>query len=391
MTTFPTEFLFKRLSNFWDAFEDRDDVKGVWDAYVRKANALQTLLLQADMSKSLATIPLFDRNQFEYFIFSKLVRRTDLELNSPFYVFEVDPTIFFVKSLNEKIDNVQTNRVLSSPEFFQVVEGEGDDDGKVFLKFSRGVAPVQAGETFWVNGSDAVTGSGFVVTAEAGDIIRGQNQKFYKIIDVVSDTELQIQGATTMGEDLGPGDAATTVFQLAATSLVIPTSAELFFDGVSVAPATFSVTTAGVVTFVSAPPASVVSITANYYLGYDGPTSPARRTVIESIPSRLFSTAVYRDRRSVFNNFGIGIGLDRPTSFTYLNQVRGLYFARYKGPTLSNMELGGAILTDIPFSAPGRVSSVSESAPKSIVVGSNLFPVPDPRSEEHTSELQSQR
>lgn len=378
MTNFATEFLFKRLPDFWDGFADREEVKCIWDAYVRKTNALGSLLLQAELSKSLATIPLFDKNELEYFVFPTLVRRTDLESNDPFYVFEVDPTIFYVKSLNEKIDNTLANRVLSTPDFFKVVDGTGDDKGKVFLSFTRGVAPVQVGETFWTNGSDVVTGNGFIAKVDIGDIIQGQNKKFFKVIDVTSDTQLQIQGKTVLGENLGPGNGTQVAFQLAATSLVIPSSIEIFLDGQSVPPANFTVTTGGLVTFTMAPLATISAITANYYLGYDGPTSPARRTVVEAIPTRLFSTSVYRDRRSVFNNFGVAIGLDRPTSVTYLNQVRGLYFARFNGPTLANMQLGSAILTDIPFSPPGRVAAVSNSSPKSVIVDTTLYKVAQP-------------
>ncbi len=375
---FQTEYLFQRLPDFWDGFADREDIKNIWDAYLRKANALGGLLLQASMSKSLATIPIIDKNELEYFVFSTLVRRTDLELNGPFYVFEADPTIYYIKSLNEKIDDTIANRVLSTPDFFQVVNGTGADAGKVFLSFARGVAPVQVGETFWTTGSDAVTGNGFLAKVDVGDIIQGQNKKFFKVIDVVSDTQLQIQGKTVLGENLGPGNGTQVAFQLAATSLVVPSSVEIFLDGMSVLPANFTVTTGGLVTFTTAPPSTVSAITANYYLGYDGPTSPARRTVVESVPSRLFSSAVYRDRRSVFNNFGVAIGLDRPTSFNYLNQVRGLYFARFNGPTLSNMQLGGAILTNIPFSPPGKVAAVANAVPKSVVVDATSYKVADP-------------
>lgn len=378
MANFPTEFLFKRLSDFWDKFDDREDVKNVWDAYLRKANALKSSLIQADLSKSLKTIGLFDKNQFEYFIFPGLVRRTDLETNGPFYVYEIDADIFFIKNLNERIDDTLANRVLSPPNYFKTEAGAGADLGKTFIKFMRGVAPVQAGETFWTNGSDIVTGSQFTLSAEVSDIIQGQNGKFYKIIQVQSDTSIRIQGQTVFGEDVGPGTGAQTVYQLAATSLVIPSSVEVFSDGIPVSPANYTVTAGGVLTFLTAPAATVKSITVNYYLGYDGPTSPARRTVIESIPSRLFSTAVYRDRRSVFTNFGTAIGLDKPTSIQYLNEVRGIYFARYNGPTVANMALGGGILTDIPFSERGVVSSISEISPKNVIVGSNLIQIPDP-------------
>lgn len=378
MTTFPTEFLFKRLSDFWGTFADREDVKNVWDAYLKKTNALHNLLLQADLSKSLATIPLLDRNELEYFIFPKLVRRADREMNKPFYVFEIDPQIFFIKNLNERIDDTLHNRVLSSPGFFSVVSGAGRDVGKTFLEFSRGSAPSTLGQTFWTRGSDVVTGTVFASRVTVGDIVQGQNGKFYKIVQVPDDSTLKIQGQTFLGEDLGSGNGVQTVFNLASTSLVIPSSAQVFFDGVAVPSVNFSVTTAGVVTFTSPPPASVVSITANYYLGYDGVTAFNRNTTREGAPVRLFSTAVYRDRRSVFSNFGTAIGLDRKTSGLYLSQVRGIYFARYNGPTITNMSLGSGILIDIPFSERGQVSNVITVSPKSVIVDTNLLQVPDP-------------
>lgn len=378
MVTFQTEFLFRRLPDFWSYFADREDVKNVWDAYLRKTNSLNHQLLSADLSKSLSTIPLLERNAIEYFVFSKHVRRTDLETNSPFYVYEIDPEIYFVKNLNEKIDDTIHNRVLSSPGFFDVLNGTGAEEGKSFLRFGRGVAPVKLGETFWTRGSDVVTGAALAAKVLVGDIVQGQNGKFYKVVQVPSDTSLKIQGPTTFKEDVGPGDGVQTVFNLATTSLIIPTSAQAYFDGIAVAPSNFSVTAAGVVTFTSAPPASVVSITFDYYIGYDGVTAYNRNTIREGPPARLFSTAVYRDRRAVYKNFGVAIGLNRPTSKLYLSQVRGIYFARYNGPTLSNMSLGSGILIDIPFSERGRVQNVIGTVPKSVIVGGTLLKIPDP-------------
>lgn len=376
--SFPTEYLFKRISDFWSKFEDREDIKNAWDGYLRKAQALNSLLVQADLSKSLATVPLFDRNEFEYFIFPKLVRRTDRELNPSFYVFEVDPQIFFVKNLNEKINDVEANRVLTPPNFFTIVNGTGADQGKTFLEFARGVAPSRIGETTWVRGSDLVSGSNLTLKIKVGDIVQGQNLEWFKVLEIISDTQFRIQGPTVLGEDLGPGDGVQDTFQLAATANVITTSVEVFFDGVSVAPANYTVDASGEIVFVTAPASTVVSITANYYLGYTGPGATNRRTVKESIPSKLFSTSVYRDRRSVFTNFGTAIGLDRPTSTLYRNQVRGLYFARFKGPVPANMDLGGGILIDLPFSARGKVSNITTIDPKSVIVDSNLFPVVPP-------------
>jgi hypothetical protein len=378
MVTFPTEFLFRRLPDFWSYFADREDVKNVWDAYLRKTNALNHQLISADISKSLSSVPLLERNELEYFIFSKFVRRPDLETNAPFYVYEVDPSIFFIKNLNEKIDDTLHNRVLSSPGFFDVLNGAGVEAGRSFLRFARGVAPTKLGETFWTRGSDIVTGAALAAKVLVGDVVQGQNGKFYKVIQVPSDTSLKIQGLTTFGDDLGPGDGAQLVFNLAATELVIPSGAQIFFDGLEVSSALYTVTPAGLVTFITAPPASVVSISANYYLGYDGVTAYNRNTVREGPPTRLFSTAVYRDRRSIYKNFGVAIGLDRPTSKLYLSQVRGIYFARYNGPTLSNMSLGSGILIDIPFAERGRVSNVIATAPKSVIVDGTLIQVPDP-------------
>lgn len=378
VTTFPTEYLFRRLSDFWSFFQDRDDVKNIWDAYIRKSQALNSLLLQADLSKSLKTIPLFDRNDLEYFVFPSLARRTDLETNGPFYVFEVDPTIFYVRDLNEKIDDVATNRTLSAPSSYDVQHGSGADDGKTFLRFFRGVAPTGIGETQWVKGSDLVVGSSLASKLAAGDILQGQNQQFFKVIQVLSDTQVRVQGLTTFDEDIGPGDGVAFVFALAATSDVVASSVELFFDGVAVPPANFSVTTTGTVIFVLPPPASVASITANYYLGYQGVTATSRRTSKESIPVRLLSHGVYRDRKAIFTNFGTAIGIDKPTSFKYLNEVRGIYFARYNGPTARNMDLGAGILIDLPFAERGKVTAISTLDPKSVIVSGTVIPVQPP-------------
>lgn len=464
VTEFQTEYLFKRISDFWAFFEDREDQKGIWDAYLKKSQALQSLLVQANLSKSLKSIPLFDRNQLEYFVFSALVRRTDLEVNPAFYVFEVDPTTFFIKSLNEKIDDTLSNRVLSAGLHYNVTFGSGENAGKTFLEFVRGVAPAGIGETFWTKGSDIVTGTGLASKVVVGDIVQGPSAAFFKVISVPSDTQMRVQGPTVLGQNLGPGDGVTTVFNLrtpdmftqvpdelvltgivpagtytlanpiydpatlafrkgpsydlgtdlvsgthfsvvnpnagsfaltaaGATFLgtdqlharyskaeaeIITTSVEVTFDGVVVPPANYTVTPTGVLTFAVAPFATVGEISVDYYLGYVGPTGTSRKTVKESVPVKLFSRAVYRDRRSVFTNFGTAIGLDEPTSETYLNRVQGIYFARYNGPTITNMSLGSGILIGLPFSERGRVDGVQSVVPKSIIVDGKLFQVQDP-------------
>lgn len=378
---FQTEFLFRRLSDFWGPFEGREDIKNIWDAVLQKSQALNSQLLQSDLSKSLATVPLVDRNDLEYFIFDTLVRRADLETNDNlFWSFEVDPAIFFVENMHEKIDRLDINRILTPPDFF----GLRDVDGKKVLDFFRGVAPERVGQTQWTRGSDTVTGTGTIFTVDVAvdDILQGQNLVFFKVSEVVSDTELKIQGPTVSGEDLGPGDGATAVFQLAAAENVIPASVEIFFDGNAVDPVGFTVTPEGEVTFTAAPLSSVASITANYFLGYTGPTATNRRTIRESIPKRLLSRAVYRDRRALFTNFGTQIGLDKPTSIEYLSEVRGIYFARWRGPTRFNMNLGSGILTGIPFSERGQVLSVGAATPtietSTVLVGQRVITVPPP-------------
>jgi len=378
VTTFPTEYLFRRLSDFWSFFQDREDVKNIWDAYARKSQALNSLLRQADLSKSLKTIPLFDRNDLEYFVFSSLVRRTDLETNGPFYVFEVDPTIFYVRDLNEKIDDTTSNRSLSPPAFYDILKGMGDEDGKTFLRFARGVKPSGVGETIWTAGSDIVAGSGLSSKLVVGDILQGQNQQFFKVSQVISDTQVRVQGPTVFGEIVGAGDGVAVIFNLDATANVVPTSVEIFFDGISVPPVNFSTSPTGVITFTAAPAATVQEITAHYYLGYTGVTATSRRTSKESIPTRLLSRGVYRDRRSVFTNFGTAIGIDKPTSFQYLNEVRGIYFARYNGPTTKNMDLGSGILIGLPFSERGKVTALTTIDPKSVIVSGNVIPVQPP-------------
>jgi len=547
-TKFQTEYLFKRLPDFWSRFEDREDQKNIWDAFLRKSQALHSLLRQANFSKSLKSIPLLDRNQLEYFIFSKLVRRTDRELNRPFYVYEVDPTIFFVKNLYEKIDATEGNRVLSAQTYYQVTPGTGSDQGKTFLEFLRGVAPVQIGETYWTKGSIQVTGTGtrFLSQVSPGDIIQGPNNQFHKVTFVDSDTLLRVQGPTVIDQVIGSGDGSTTAFNLRTPDIFTEISDELVLTG-PVAPGvqslayavydpatlelkygssfdtgiplvldsdytitdpnagTFTLTAAGastigadqlharykkaepyiitssveiwadnrlvppvsyysdelvatgplapgvfqldyypvdsgslelragsitgtllatpadytvnltngqvtltasgaakvnaaspkelhakysrteytvnaygVVTFTSPPASTVAEVTASYFLGYFGPTGTTRRTTKESAPVKLFSRAVYRDRAAVYTNFGYAIGYEKPTSQKYLNEVRGLYFARYNGPTITNMSLGAGILIGIPFSPRGKVNRVQSVSPKSVVVDGNLIPVPDP-------------
>ncbi len=291
----------------------------------------------------------------------------------------MDPQIFFVKNLNEKINDVNANRVLNSPGFYTVESGTGKDQGKTFLEFKRGVNPERIGETIWTRGSDTVTGTNLTLKIKVGDIVQGQNLQFYEVLEIVSDTEFKIQGPTTLDESVGTGDGFQLVFNLAATENVIPSSVEIFHDGVAVPPANYIALPDGSIDYTpSAAPLAGVVITANYYLGYVGPSAANRKTIRESIPNRLFSTSVYRDRRSVFTNFGTAIGLDRPTSTLYRNQVRGLYFARYNGPATANIDLGGGILIDLPFSARGKVTSVTPVDPKSVIVGANLFPVAPP-------------
>lgn len=380
MTTFPTEFLFSRLSDFWDFFKDREDVKNAWDGYTRKGQALNSLLRQANLSKSLATLPIFDRNDLEYFVFPNLVRRNDQELNGPFYSFEIDPTIFFIKDLHEKIDDVTLDRLLTPPNFYHVRTGTGADAGTVFLDFFRGVEPASIGQTFWTQGSDLVVGTGttFLTSVEVGDIIQGYDRNFYKVAQLLSDTQLKIQGATKLGESVGQGNGAQTVFQLAATANVIVPSAQVFFNGALVPSASYTVTPQGLLTFLVAPSSSVSAITASYYLGYPAPTVTNRSTAKESIPTRLLSRGVYRDRKTIFTNFGTAIGINKPTSFQYLNEVRGIYFARYNGPTNDNMTLGAGILIGLPFAPAGQVNQIATSVPKSVTVNQNLIQVPAP-------------
>lgn len=378
VTTFQTEYLFKRLSDFWSFFEDREDIKNIWDGYLRKSQALKSLLVQADFSKSLKSIPIFDRNDLEYFVFQSLVRRSDRELNSPFFVYEVDPSTFFIGELTEKIDDLATSTSLAPNVHYRIVDGSGVDDGKVFLEFLRGVSQRSIGETFWTQASDLVAGAGLAAKLVVGDIVQAPNASFFKVIEIVSDTSIRVQGQTVFSEDLGPGDGVTTIFPLAATANVIPSSVSITFDGVDVPSANYAVTPGGIVTFAMAPAASVVSIEVDYYLGYPGVTSYGRRTSAESIPVRLASRAVYRNRRSVFTNFGTAIGLDKATSFQYLNEVRGIYFARYNGPVTDNMDLGGGILIGLPFSERAKILKTQTTDPKYVIAGESLIQVQPP-------------
>lgn len=370
---FQTDYLLNRISDFWNRFDDRYDVSNIWDAYLRKSGALGSLLRQADKSKSLATIPMLDRNSVEYFVFENLIRREDLEQDGAFYVFEVDKEIFYIRELRERINSTPADRSLSSPDFFEVQEL---DDRASIIRFFRGVEPSGIGETFWSKGSDSVSGTGFEGKVSEGDVVQGQDGGFYKVLSVVSDSELKVQGPKKIGEEIGIGDGVNTSFQLSATEDVIADSVVVLVDGGEVESSGFTADDLGAIEISTPPPVGSV-VTADYHQGYVGVTATNRRTVKESIPSKLFSTSVYRNRRAIYSNFGVQIGLDEPVSEVYLNKVRGIYFARWKGPTVYNMDLGAGILGNLPFDRDLLVNAVRDTSPKSVTVDSKIRSVPD--------------
>lgn len=375
---FSSNYIFGLISDFWQIFEDRPDLENAWDGHLQKAEAMTLLARQAGFSKSLATIPLFDKDELRYFDFSKLERVPTLETNNAFYVFKVDEDIFFIREFHEAIDGIgKAQRILVSPRDFEVDAG--------ILKFKRGVQPTGIGATSWLQGSENVTGTGIGDKVVVGDIIQAPNANFFKIIEVVDSDTLTITGKTVFGEDLGPGDGILDTFPLATTSFVNDATSgageiQVFFDGVqqdSGGGVNFSVTAAGVLTFATPPGSNVQSITVNYFSTYPGTDASIVNTTKESLPVRLLTRSLFIDRRSIFTNFGIAVNHDKPTSLQYLNEVRGIYFARWKGPTPFAMSLGGGILTGIPFAERGTVRRVATTSPKQVVVDDQILDIPD--------------
>lgn len=89
-------------------------------------------------------------------------------------------------------------------------------------------------------------------------------------------------------------------------------------------------------------------------------------------PAQVFQFAkiLFQNRQLVFDNFGFLIDFFQPNSRTYRRATQGLWFAFWNGPTVSNIELGAAIVLGFPISAGGRVLEINDEllGAKSIVV-----------------------
>jgi hypothetical protein len=88
------------------------------------------------------------------------------------------------------------------------------------------------------------------------------------IASIISETQLNIVQAVThgtdiIGEDVGLGTGAQLIYQLNAVANVIPSGVVIFVNGLQVSALDYSVTPAGVVTFIVAPSLNA-TIVANY-------------------------------------------------------------------------------------------------------------------------------
>ncbi len=83
-------------------------------------------------------------------------------------------------------------------------------------------------------------------------------------------------------------------------------------------------------------------------------------------PDRLWAEVVFYDNRETLNNnFGVVVGLPRSAfdettaSTSYLSAIRGLMFVLFRGPTMTNLRIGGQIFCNLPFAeAQGVVLDV---------------------------------
>lgn len=76
----------------------------------------------------------------------------------------------------------------------------------------------------------------------------------------------------------------------------------------------------------------------------------------ERPPDRLWAEYTYIDNKPIIEaNFGLAVEFtadqleDLPTTVDYLSAVRGLFYAFYNGPTISNLRIGSQILLGLPF------------------------------------------
>lgn len=71
--TSEANFIFEALSDVWDDYEDKDQVLALWEGYLQIASDLVLQLFQADLSKSLPSIPVFRRYRWLHYDLSRTV------------------------------------------------------------------------------------------------------------------------------------------------------------------------------------------------------------------------------------------------------------------------------------------------------------------------------
>ena len=63
----------------------------------------------------------------------------------------------------------------------------------------------------------------------------------------------------------------------------------------------------------------------------------------------LWSEQVIRNTEIIYDNFGSLLQFYKPDSYKYLRQTQGLWYAYWNGSTISNIEIGLNVVTDLPF------------------------------------------
>ena len=66
-------FIFEALSDVWDEYEDRDQILALWEGYLQISSDLILQLFQADLSKSIESIPVFRRYRWLHFDLERTV------------------------------------------------------------------------------------------------------------------------------------------------------------------------------------------------------------------------------------------------------------------------------------------------------------------------------
>ena len=71
--TSEANFIFEALSDVWDEYEDRDQIMALWEGYLQIASDLVLQLFQADLSKSIVSIPVFRRYRWLHYDLARTV------------------------------------------------------------------------------------------------------------------------------------------------------------------------------------------------------------------------------------------------------------------------------------------------------------------------------